>query len=49
MVDWTVDKNMNISSGSVNRGEYKFTRIKHKAGLVSFPDAAEIDQEFLDD
>ena len=32
---------------SVNRGGYKFTRTKHKAGLVVFPDAAEIDQEFL--
>lgn len=35
-------------ANSVNRGGYKFTRIKHKAGLVAFPDAAEIDQEFLD-
>ena len=33
---------------SVNRGSHKFTRIKHKAGLVVFPDAAEIDQEFLE-
>ena len=48
MGDWIADKNMNIRSRSANRGGYKFTRIKHKAGLVVFPDAAEIDQDFLE-